>query len=122
MYYLIGLLLFFFKYRLGIDAVEIGLVDKLISSDDYIQERILAGEKVLKLLRFQRPRFVFGGPNRQGIPGILHSSFHSISDTISECALLLKRINEGLEDGHASIDKIATAHATGINKVRTSFL
>ena len=106
---------------LVVDALEIGLVDKLITSDDYIQERIIAGEKVLKLIRFQRPKFTFGGGRAGGIPGILQNSFRLMHDTMSELGALIKRINETLEDAPgADLSRIATAHAASIQNIRTS--
>jgi serine protease SohB len=40
---------------LGIQAKKLGLVDRLITSDEYISERIRDGARVLKLMVYQRP-------------------------------------------------------------------
>jgi signal peptide peptidase SppA len=42
---------------LGLEAVELGLVDVVMTSDDYIMERVRAGERVLKLHRSQQTNF-----------------------------------------------------------------
>jgi ClpP class serine protease len=40
---------------LGIQAKKLGLVDRLITSDEYISERIKHGARVLKLIMYHRP-------------------------------------------------------------------
>jgi serine protease SohB len=45
---------------LGQYAQELGLVDRTITSDAYIAERVQAGDKVLRLRRYDKPR-AFGG-------------------------------------------------------------
>ena len=47
---------------LGNYAQELGLVDRTITSDAYIAERVLAGDKVLRLRRYDKPK-AFGGLN-----------------------------------------------------------
>ena len=47
---------------LGNYAQELGLVDRTITSDAYIAERVLAGDKVLRLRRYDKPK-TFGGLN-----------------------------------------------------------
>mmetsp|Transcript_2052 Transcript_2052/g.4832 ORF Transcript_2052/g.4832 Transcript_2052/m.4832 type:complete len:164 (-) Transcript_2052:57-548(-) len=39
---------------LGTQALELGLVDRLITSDEYIAERIRQGARVLKLIQYHR--------------------------------------------------------------------
>ena len=43
-------------------AQELGLVDRTITSDAYIGERVMAGDKVLRLRRYDKPK-AFGGLN-----------------------------------------------------------
>lgn len=45
---------------LGYDALETGLVDRLVTSDEYIGERMKQGTRVLKLIRYKRPSLLFG--------------------------------------------------------------
>jgi len=47
---------------LGYDALELGLIDRLITSDEYIGEKLKLGLRVLKLIKYERPRFLFGSP------------------------------------------------------------
>lgn len=53
---------------LGCDALKMGLVDRLITSDEYIGEKVMAGAKVLKLIRNTRRSLHFFGstPGRRG--------------------------------------------------------
>ncbi|KAI2488673.1 peptidase [Fragilaria crotonensis] len=45
---------------LGYDALETGLVDRLVTSDEYIGERMKQGTQVLKLIRYKKSSFLFG--------------------------------------------------------------
>jgi ClpP class serine protease len=63
---------------LGYDAVEMGLIDRLITSDEYIGEKLTLGCKVLKLVKYERPRFIFGSPWQ--IPILPGASHHHISN------------------------------------------
>ena len=53
---------------LGIQAKKLGLVDRLITSDEYISERIKDGARVLKLMPYQKPvtlsSLLMGPPHR----------------------------------------------------------
>lgn len=44
---------------LGYEALSAGLVDRIITSDEYIGERILQGARVLRLVKYNKPRFLF---------------------------------------------------------------
>jgi ClpP class serine protease len=44
---------------LGYDALEVGLIDRLITSDEYIGERMAEGAQVLKLVQVVRSRNPF---------------------------------------------------------------
>jgi len=58
---------------LGIQAKKLGLVDRLITSDDYISERIKHGARVLKLIPYQKPLTLSSllmGPTHRGTHGI----------------------------------------------------
>jgi len=54
---------------LGVEALKLGLVDRLITSDEYIAERIRHGARVLKLINYRRPQVglsgLFGPPPRR---------------------------------------------------------
>lgn len=55
---------------LGYEALNVGLVDRIITSDEYIGERILQGARVLRLVRYNKPRFLF--PPHTSRLGLLH--------------------------------------------------
>jgi serine protease SohB len=42
---------------LGRDAVDLGLVDRVMTSDEYVAERIAAGDRVLRLIPYKGPQF-----------------------------------------------------------------
>ncbi|KAL7483287.1 hypothetical protein ACHAW6_008936 [Cyclotella cf. meneghiniana] len=44
---------------LGKEAVELGLVDRVLTSDEYVAERIAAGDRVLRLIPYKGPQFGF---------------------------------------------------------------
>jgi serine protease SohB len=53
---------------LGVQAIKLGLVDRLITSDEYISERMRHGARVMKLINYHRPMGLwsfFGGPSPQ---------------------------------------------------------
>ncbi|KAL3768634.1 hypothetical protein ACHAW5_004329 [Stephanodiscus triporus] len=60
---------------LGVEALKLGLVDRLITSDEYISERILSGARVLKLINYRRPT---GLSNLFSVPPY-HHRMHSSS-------------------------------------------
>lgn len=104
---------------LGTDALDIGLVDRLVTSDEYIREKMLEGEKVLRLIKFQKPRFAFGAP-RQGFglftPPSSSNTFRSMTDALSEFGLLLKKLNRLSENVHMPTEdmdfsKVVSTHS-----------
>ena len=42
---------------LGKEARELGLVDRVVTSDEYVAERIAAGDRVLRLIPYRGPQF-----------------------------------------------------------------
>lgn len=97
---------------LGVDALEHGLIDGIITSDEYIRGKILKGEKVLKLMKCQRPRFVFGPPSPHGL---FHQSVRTMMETLQDFGSLMKKANGLLEDQVSDISRVANARATGIH-------
>lgn len=45
---------------LGYNALDRGLVDRLVTSDEYLGERMKEGARVLKLIKYRKPSFGFG--------------------------------------------------------------
>ena len=83
---------------LGHDALDIGLVDEIKTSDEYIWNKIQNGDRILKLIKFQRPRLgLFGGPrSSSGLPG-LHSLFSKVSEMMTDFKNTLQKVNDVLE-------------------------
>lgn len=48
------------NYWTGTSALKLGLVDRLITSDEYIDERVRAGDRVLKLLKCKKDGWLDG--------------------------------------------------------------
>ena len=44
---------------LGYEALSVRLIDRIITSDEYIGERLLQGARVLRLIKYNKPRFLF---------------------------------------------------------------
>lgn len=97
---------------LGQDALDVGLVDRIMASDEYIWEKIYKGERVLKLIKYQRPRLgLFGSPRYgQGMPGVCRSSFQLMSSTFKDFKAILRKVNEVL-------DGIPTRSGTDVTKI-----
>ena len=70
---------------LGEKALEFGLIDRLMTSDEYIQERMRSGLQVLKLHRCERSRFnpFFGLSGRSSSPFTI---FKFIQKSVHEMA------------------------------------
>jgi ClpP class serine protease len=106
---------------LGHDALERGLIDQIITSDEYIWDKIQNGDQVLKLIKFHRPRLgFFGGPRYgPGVPGVFHSSMLKVSDMLSDFKATLQKVNSILdnlsinENGNNDMSKIVHATAFG---------
>jgi signal peptide peptidase SppA len=50
---------------LGYDAVDLGLIDRVVTSDEYLGERIRNGARILKLLKIVRGRSIFSKPQTE---------------------------------------------------------
>jgi signal peptide peptidase SppA len=80
---------------LGYHALDRGLVDRLVTSDEYIGERMEQGAKVLKLIRYRKPSFMFG-PRA--------SSEYSVSALVRSVAAQLKQALVGSVEESESIN------------------
>jgi len=78
---------------LGVEAIKLGLVDRLVTSDEYISERIRNGARVLKLINYRRPvglSALFGG-----VPPPYHHRMHKsppATGTDDGAVLVLKKL------------------------------
>ena len=50
---------------LGYDALGLGLIDRVVTSDEYLGERIRNGARILKLLKIMRGRSIFSKPQTE---------------------------------------------------------
>lgn len=101
---------------LASDAVEIGMVDGILTSDEYIRGKIVNGGRVLKLVKCQRPRFGFGPHPQFG--GVFHQTLRSVSDTIRDFGSILKKANALLEDQQS---QVVSARAIGVGSVSSAW-
>ncbi len=107
---------------LGYDALDVGLVDKIMTSDEYIWDKIHNGEKVLKLIKFQKPRLgLFGSPKYgPGVPGIFHRMVQSVAEITNDIQSALHKVNKVLEEiPTSSNDFTKIVSATSIIDIRT---
>lgn len=107
---------------LGADALNVGLIDKIITSDEYIGDKIQSGERVLKLIRYQKPRFAFGPPHYG--PSFIRSSIQYFSDTLIQFKHVLDTVTTLLEDAPSSpssdISGVCAARAFGVTHIHAS--
>ena len=70
---------------LGVQALKLGLVDRLITSDEYISERISQGSRVLKLINYHRhrPSLFMPPPQRSvGMTNLLKRVMHRMTTAL----------------------------------------
>jgi ClpP class serine protease len=107
---------------LGTDALNVGLIDKMITSDEYIGDKLQSGERVLKLIRYQKPRFAFGHPHYGS--GFVHSSIKCVSDAFIQFKSVLDKVSRILEDAPTSsstdISGVCAARAFGVTHIHAS--
>ncbi|CAB9499967.1 Probable protease SohB [Seminavis robusta] len=104
------------KIWLGYDALEEGLIDRVVTSDEYIRERIMDEDAlVLKLIKNTRKRTLFGGGPNQSQQGILDRSIFSIKTEAKKAlSYLAERVNLPVSGGEelAAEDDISTLTST----------
>mmetsp|Transcript_9058 Transcript_9058/g.12909 ORF Transcript_9058/g.12909 Transcript_9058/m.12909 type:complete len:423 (-) Transcript_9058:25-1293(-) len=71
---------------LGCDALDVGLIDRVITSDEYISQRLRDGVRVLKLINYDKRRFPFAGIHP---PRPVAKLFSDASNVLSKVSLLL---------------------------------
>ena len=70
------------NYSIGATAVELGMVDHLVISDIYINERVRAGDRVVKLVKHQK----------RGVAGEIIWILSSILGKFNLCVLVVAKI------------------------------
>jgi len=104
---------------LGVDALKAGLVDRLITSDEYIGERISEGARVLKLIKYDKrihlPAFLSSGP-----PRYLKASVEEMRKFTLDARRVVSKaasfVGE-LPDKSPDISTVAAVRALGVNTV-----
>jgi len=83
---------------LGHDALKMGLVDRIVTSDEYIWERISEGSKVLKLILHEKQGLIWGSPIRPGFPRLIRSALTSFGGFFHEFKVMIQKVNDIFED------------------------
>jgi len=91
---------------LGCDALDVGLIDRIITSDEYIQQRLRNGVRVLKLINYDKRRFPFAGIHPQRTVAKLFTDASNILSKISN--LLSSQVSVA---GTDSVDIQASARS-----------
>jgi ClpP class serine protease len=103
---------------LGMQALKLGLVDRLITSDEYIAERIQDGSRVLKLIVNQRPlglsSFFMGHPPPRRAPGM--SSGNGMLDILKK--IVLRSTHSLMAWASDGLDGAMTFSYDGVNDVQ----
>ena len=83
---------------LGYDAMEIGLIDRLTTSDEYIGERLSEGARVLKLVKLNPPKYPFQRPTTSSSLTRTAQSFVStpLLTILSNAQVLLEKLVSSL--------------------------
>ena len=101
---------------LGADALEAGLIDRLITSDEYIGQRILEGARMLKLIRydkrFQLPFVPYSASPFASMGAAMRDSrsfFSELRQVVSKTASVI----DDLPDRSIDFRSIASTRALG---------
>jgi ClpP class serine protease len=77
---------------LGTGALDVGLIDQIVTSDEYITKKLVQGARVLKLVKNRKARFPFGS-NFDNYDTALEDRFPlSISTLISSACTSMVRL------------------------------
>jgi signal peptide peptidase SppA len=92
---------------LGYDALDVGLIDRIVTSDEYISERMGQGARVLKLVQLLRPKFLFSPPTTSSMTNQARmTGSRSLVTVLDDFRSLLDRVSKslgafGVDDVHA---------------------
>ena len=100
---------------LGYDALDVGLIDRIVTSDEYIAERMTQGARVLKLVQLVRPRYPFSRPttasqlSQSRLPGS-RSLFAALDDLGSLMDRMSKTLSRFVVDDLDTFPKTMAAN------------
>jgi len=111
---------------LGYDALDVGLIDRLVTSDEYVGERLHDGARVLKLVQIKKPKYPFSRPSTTDVV-----RFGNLVENLRENSLLtdlhslLQRLTDTLKSFSAVGDNdsrslSALAKAVGVRPDTTA--
>jgi ClpP class serine protease len=84
---------------LGYDALDVGLIDRIVTSDEYIGERMAQGARVLKLVQLIRPKFPFSAPSTSSLMNRAQmAGSRSLVAVLDDFRALLDRVSKSLGD------------------------
>jgi signal peptide peptidase SppA len=84
---------------LGYDALDVGLIDRIVTSDEYIFERMGEGARVLKLVQLIRPKFPFSPPTTSSMMNQARmTGSRSLVTILDDFRSLLERVSKSLGD------------------------
>jgi signal peptide peptidase SppA len=84
---------------LGYDALDVGLIDRIVTSDEYIFERMGQGARVLKLVQLIRPKFPFSPPTTSSMMNQARmTGSRSLVAVLDDFRALLDRVSKSLGD------------------------
>jgi ClpP class serine protease len=79
---------------LGQDALKVGLVDQIMTSDEYIGERMLGGARVLKLVQLIPPKYPFQTPKTSS--SLMKADAPVLFSKVSDLWTLLEKARDAL--------------------------
>lgn len=110
------------KVWIGYDALEVGLIDRLVTSDEYIGERMQDGARILKLMKHHRRRSLLGGghPSRGGFESRIQSS--SLAPLLDQARKALSRLvgHLNLPDVEDLEEAVPLVSKVGYRSIETS--
>ena len=106
---------------LASDAVKVGLVDRLITSDEYIGERIAQGARVLKLIKYDKrihlPSFLSSSAGPSPL-GHIRASMKNLREFTKDARRIVSKAATLVDDLEATdISQVAAARAFGVGTV-----
>ena len=103
---------------LASDAIKVGLVDRLISSDEYIGERIAEGARVLKLIKYDKrihlPAFLSSSAGPSPF-GHMRASLKHLREFTKDARRIVSKAASMVDDLEATdVSQVAAARAFGV--------
>lgn len=113
------------KVWLGYEALNVGLIDRIITSDEYIGERLLEGARVLRLVKYRKPRFLFPSPHPSRVNvwhpiDMIRNSVRAVVDEIARVVHKQSGNVEGVSLGAGTDSRLVTSLSSSIQPTAES--